>query len=163
MELWDGYKEDGSLGERDLVRGEPIPKGYYHLVSEVLVKHIDGSYLVMQRDWNKAGHPGLYESSAGGSAIKGESALFAAKRELQEETGIQADNLELLYRHQTINTIFCGYLYITDCNKKSIKLQAGETITYHWLEEPAFLKFTESEQFIPSHRERLSNFIKSIQ
>ena len=47
MELWDAYDENENIvGE--LVRGEPIPTGLYHLVSEVLVKHTDGSYLLMQ-------------------------------------------------------------------------------------------------------------------
>ena len=27
MELWDGYRKDGTLAEIDLVRGEPVPEG----------------------------------------------------------------------------------------------------------------------------------------
>ena len=50
MELWDGYCLDGTLADHDLVRGEPIPQGLYHLVCEILVRHIDGHYLLMQRD-----------------------------------------------------------------------------------------------------------------
>ena len=42
MEIWDGYLMDGSLANQDLVRGEPIPKDLYHLVSEILVRHVDG-------------------------------------------------------------------------------------------------------------------------
>lgn len=40
MEVWDGYLRNGSLANKDLVRGEHIPNGLYHLVSEILVKHI---------------------------------------------------------------------------------------------------------------------------
>lgn len=36
MEIWDGYWEDGSLANIDLVRGEPIPNGIYHMVCEIL-------------------------------------------------------------------------------------------------------------------------------
>ena len=28
MEIWDAYLKDGTLASCDLVRGEPIPKGY---------------------------------------------------------------------------------------------------------------------------------------
>ena len=40
MEIWDGYWEDGSLANIDLVRGEPIPNGIYHMVSEFFVLQI---------------------------------------------------------------------------------------------------------------------------
>ena len=51
MELWDAYDENFRRVEGvSLVRGEPIPAGAYHLVCDVLVRHTDGSYLLMQRD-----------------------------------------------------------------------------------------------------------------
>lgn len=93
MEIWDGYLKDGSLANVDLVRGEPIPDGPYHLVCEILVRHNDGDYLVMQRDFSKPNFGGYYEATAGGSALKGEDKITCAKRELLEETGIVADSL----------------------------------------------------------------------
>lgn len=48
MELWDAYdRELNKLGVT-LVRGEEVPDGMYHLVSEVIVKHTDGEFLLMQ-------------------------------------------------------------------------------------------------------------------
>lgn len=80
MELWDAYDENENIvGE--LVRGESIPTGLYHLVSEVLVKHTDGSYLLMQRDFSKPNFPGLFEAGAGGSVLKGERPYDAALRD----------------------------------------------------------------------------------
>ena len=90
MELWDGYLVDGTLAGRDLVRGEPIPQGLYHLVSEILVRHVDGDYLLMQRDPRKPNYGGYYEATAGGSALKGEDKITCAMRELLEETGVTA-------------------------------------------------------------------------
>lgn len=49
MEKWNAYKKDGTLTDIILVRDEPIPEGLYHLVCEVLVRHVDGSYLCMYR------------------------------------------------------------------------------------------------------------------
>ena len=58
-ELWDAYdKKFNKIENTTLVRGETIPDGIYHLVSEVIVKHTDGSYLLMQRDLRK--HHGSY-------------------------------------------------------------------------------------------------------
>ncbi len=96
MELWDGYNRDGTLANIELVRGEKIPQGLYHLVCEVLVQHIDGDYLLMQRDLSKSDYGGYYEATAGGSALKGEDCVACARRELFEETGISEENFKMI-------------------------------------------------------------------
>lgn len=50
MEVWDAYTRDEVRTGEKLVRGAPIPDGVYHLVSEILVCHVDGDFLLMQRD-----------------------------------------------------------------------------------------------------------------
>ena len=82
MEIWDAYYKDGTPAGCDLVRGEPIPNGLYHLVSEIVVKHADGDFLAMQREFNKPIEPGKFEITAGGSVKKGETAIEGAYREL---------------------------------------------------------------------------------
>ena len=54
--------------------------------------------LVTQRDYNKPNYPGLFESGAAGSILKGETFLVGAIRELREETGIDKIDDEELYR-----------------------------------------------------------------
>ena len=54
MELWDAYERDfNKIPNVSLVRGEKIPEGVYHLVCDIIVRHTDGSYLLMQRDRRK--------------------------------------------------------------------------------------------------------------
>ncbi len=158
MELWDAYHRDGSLAGRDLVRGEPVPDGLYHLVSEILVRHIDGDYLLMQRDFQKATYAGYYEASAGGAAIKGEDALTCAKRELLEETGITALSWREVGKNYSRHGIFYNYLALTDCDKSAITLQAGETVSYKWLSEKDFIDFIHSDAVIPFQKEHFSAF-----
>ncbi|MBO7358435.1 MAG: NUDIX hydrolase, partial [Clostridia bacterium] len=51
MELWDAYNEKGELIKGvTLVQGEKVPDGLFHLVCEIIVRHADGEYLLMQRD-----------------------------------------------------------------------------------------------------------------
>ena len=109
-EIWDGYLRDGSLANKDLIRGEKIPNGLYHLVSEILVRHIDGDYLLMQRDYNKPNYGGYYEATAGGSALKGEDKITCAKRELFEETGISALSYEEIGCYISHDTIYFEFL-----------------------------------------------------
>ena len=133
MEIWDAYDVRGDkLEGRTLVRGEPIPEGVFHLVCDVLVKHKDGTYLLMQRDKGK-NYGGMWEATAGGSALKGEDPLACARRELFEETGIHAADLTEVGRVVHDNIIFVEFSCVTDCPKDSVILQAGETIAYRWV------------------------------
>ncbi len=136
MEKWDAY--DSKLNKIEgvtLIRGEQIPEGYFHLCSEIIVRHTDGSYLIMQRD--KRRHlGGMWEATAGGSALQGEDPLTCAMRELQEETGIVSDELIEIGRvlHHGHKTYYVDYLCATDVDKDSIVLQEGETIAFKWID-----------------------------
>lgn len=138
MEIWDAYDEDFNIIEgKTLVRGEEhtFPEGVYHLVVEILVRHKDGTVLLTQRDKRKA-YGGKWESSAGGSAIKGETAMEAAVRELREETGIVSGSFTEVGRfvNPKTHSVYVDFLVETDCDKDSIVLQEGETIDYCWVQ-----------------------------
>lgn len=160
MELWDAYDKDENKLGFDLVRGEKIPKGFFHLVCEVVVKHTDGTFLLMQRDWKKAAYPGYFEATAGGSALKGESPLQCIKRELFEETGILEDDFVLVCRNVYASNIFYTYFVETSCAKDSIKLQDGETIAYKWIGKDEFRKFINSDKIISHQKERFMDYYK---
>lgn len=133
MELWDAYDKDfNKIKNGTLIRGERIPKGLFHLVCDILVKHTDGTYLLMQRDKRKH-FGGMWEATAGGSALQNESPLDCAIRELREETGIDSNDLIEVGRVTTNDTIYVEFLCVTNCDKDSITLQAGETIAYKWV------------------------------
>ncbi|MDE6742529.1 MAG: NUDIX domain-containing protein [Lachnospiraceae bacterium] len=158
MEIWDGYLIDGTLANYDLVRGKPIPKGLYHLVSEILVRHIDGDYLLMKRDLRKSNYGGYYEATAGGSALKGEDKVSCARRELLEETGISSDAFKEIGQYTSHDTIYYIFMCITDCDKSSISLQKGETISYKWISENDFIAFVNSSEMIDAQRKRYHDF-----
>lgn len=160
-ELWDAYYPDGTLAGVDLVRGEKIPEEYRHAVAEVFVVHEDGTILLMQRDFNKITYPGYWESTAGGSVLKGESFLEGAKRELYEETGIKSDNLTEIYTIVTGNAIYKGYYCETDIVKYRVRLQEGETMSYKWVSYDEYLRLFNSEDFVDSLRERQRAFVEN--
>ena len=141
MELWDAYDGQGNKIGGELIRGQEISEGCYHLVSEVVVRHEDGSFLLMQRSEDKAMFPGLFVAGAGGSALKGEGPYEAAVRELKEETGIEARELEQIYFCRSKDTLYYGYLCITGWDKKAVVLQEGETISFLWITAREFLEF----------------------
>ena len=152
MELWDAYDEHFQKIEGiSLRRGEPVPEGMFHIVSEVLVRHTDGTFLLMKRAPEKH-FGGMWEATAGGSALQGETPLDCALRELREETGIVATELEelQLLRINKRRQFFADFLCVTDCDKDSVTLQAGETVDCRWVTKEELLAMPEGELLPPS-------------
>ena len=164
MELWDAYDRNGNKTGEILVRGEPIPEGRYHLVSEVLVRHVDGSYLCMIRSRQKPNYPGYPECTAGGSALMGDSPLDCIRRELREETGIEWTEFEEVSRtvRDCYATIFYSYLCTVDWPKDQITLQEGETEAYQWLSEEEFIELLNSGRMIPGQPDRMAGWFRKM-
>ncbi len=149
MELWDAYDENfRKIEGMTLVRGQEkdIPQGVYHIVVDILVQHTDGEYLLMRRSPEKA-FPGMWEASAGGSVLQGESAYDGAMRELFEETGVRAEKLvELGHIVSTkYPVIYADFLCVTDCAKDGIVLQQGETDAWRWVSKETLLSLDKTE------------------
>ena len=146
-EIWDAYdRQFNKIEGAELIRGEKIPEGLYHLVCDIIVRHVDGTYLLMRRDLRKH-FGGMWELTAGGSALKGETPMDCAIRELKEETGIEASDLREVKRiaHDIHRSLYVEYLCVTDWNKTAITLQEGETIDYRWVEKEEILQMTDEE------------------
>lgn len=160
MEVWDAYDEKlNKIEGMTLVRGEEVPDGVFHLVCEIIVKHTDGTYLLMQRDPGK--HlDGMWEATAGGSALQGEDPMSCALRELSEETGIKADKLTEVGRvlHHLHKSIYVDYLCETDADKTSVVLQEGETSAYKWVTAEELRLMPRNELATM----RMLNFIKDL-
>lgn len=159
MEYWDAY--DGNFRRIEgvsLVRGEDIPAGVYHLVCDVLVRHTDGSYLLMRRDPRKH-YGGLWEATAGGSALRGETPLDCARRELREETGIRAEELRELGRVRSANTHYVEFLCETDWPKDRVTLQEGETVAYRWVSREELIAMRKEELVT----KRMQGFLTELQ
>lgn len=162
MEKWNAYDKNGKLIDKILIRGENIPSGMYHLVCEVIVKHKDGTYLCMQRSYNKKGYPGYYEVSAGGAALIGEDKFTCIKRELKEETGLICDEFTQIgfMIEEDAKCLFYSFLCVVDCGKDSIILQEGETINYKWINEKELIDFINSNQMMDRQKRRYFAYFK---
>ncbi|WP_315068780.1 NUDIX domain-containing protein [uncultured Clostridium sp.] len=148
MELWDAYNEKEIKVGIDLIRDEKIDEGLFHAVVVIIVCHEDGTYLLMQRDWNKSKFPGLWEAGASGCVLKSESFLEVAKRELLEETGIVSEDLKLIYSSisSEVNAFFKVFLCTCNIDKNNIVLQKGETIDFRWASSKELKQYVMSNQ-----------------
>ncbi len=168
MEIWDLYdregKKTGQTWERSFGSFKLIPDGNYHMVVDILVRHVDGTFLLTERDMRKDVYPGYWEASAGGSAVSGEEPLEAAERELFEETGLKAKSLELISHtfRDTSHSMFYSYLATVDAPKDSIVLQEGETVNYKWVDERGLIEYVDSENAMKAHNDRFKDYIEEI-
>ena len=166
MELWDLYDEQGNkTGEtRKRSRAGDIPAGRYHIVCDVLIRHLDGSFLLTLRDPRKEMYPGCWEASAGGSALAGETPEEAARREMLEETGLTAEKLELIgtVRRPENRSVVHAYLGVVSCEKTSVRLQKGETVDYRWMAPLPFLGLIREEPVLRIQYERYKPYLDRL-
>lgn len=152
MELWDAYDQEGRLLGFDLVRGEPMPEGAWHMVAEVYAITTDGRVLVTKRHPDKPW--GNHWEITGGAVLKGETPIDGALRELREETGIKvtADQLHPVYIQARkgidgLATIYNSFLVFFSPSEQTICLQDGETVDYRLLPYEEYQQFIETAEF----------------
>ena len=153
MEIWDLYDERGNkTGETwERSRAREIPEGRYHIVCDILIRHEDGAFLLTFRDPRKDIYPGCWEASAGGSALAGETPEEAARREMQEETGLSADRLELI-----------GITWKPRSARDSVRLQEGETADYRWMDTRSFLSLIREEPVLKIQYPRYKPYLDRL-
>ena len=167
MEIWDLYDEQGQkTGETwERSRAREIPEGRYHIVCDVLIRHRDGSFLLTLRDPEKDVYPGCLEASAGGSALAGETPEQAARREMLEETGLKAENLELIGMTRKFRSRSMLYAYLAEvsCEKDSVRLQPGETVAYQWVDAPSFFRLLREEPVLQIQYPRYKPYLDTLE
>lgn len=128
-ELWDLYDRNNNLvGVHP--KGVKIPPGMYHVAVEIIATDREGHILVTQRALSKKKAPGMWEFPAG-SVKAGETPVAAAARELFEETGLRAVELQGIQQASVpgLKRIIFG-AYIPDLLQKKVVLQESETMNY---------------------------------
>ncbi len=134
MELWDVYDAGRGLTGKLHRRGDPMAQGQYHLIVFVWVFNGRGDVLLTKRAPEKEHFPNLWENT-GGSALAGETALQAIRRELFEETGIAADESEFTWLSSfREHSAFCDiFALVKDVPCTVLTMQPGETCDARWV------------------------------
>lgn len=136
-EYWDLYDTNRRPLGKTHLRGRPLPEGSFHVVVSVWTVNQDNKLLLTLRSREKDLYPNLWENTSG-SAVKGETSVQAALRELQEETGIAAteDEMTFLGTERKVYSFVDVYLVRKTMESDAIRLQEGETTAYKWVTLP---------------------------
>lgn len=151
LEMWDLYNgKREKTGER-LRRGEPIPKGLYHLTVSAWIVNSQGQYLLSQRHIKKT-YPFCWECT-GGSVLVGEDSLSGAVREVREELGIILNPLkaEMVYhtRREAVQDFYDVWLFHADIDISKIKMQETEVIGIRWVSRDVLIDMLHSGKLHP--------------
>ena len=140
-ELWDLYDSYGNRTEKTMVRGEEVPAGFYHLAVHIWPINSKGEFLVQRRSPHVQWKPNLW-AVTGGSAISGEDALTAARRELMEEIGFDApaDSMHQIACLKRTNS-YCGVFSVhTDWPAEAFVLQKEEVSAVAWCDRNKLMR-----------------------
>ncbi|MCL2736894.1 MAG: NUDIX domain-containing protein [Propionibacteriaceae bacterium] len=163
-EVWDVLDVDGSPTGRVVARnadgGDPeayLRAGEFHRIVMVVVFDPvgdDPAVLIQQRSAAKAICPGLWDLTAGGSALAGETSQQAASRELAEEVGLLVDfSRQSPHISLTRPTAFLD-IYLVDLpgiDPARLVLQTEEVQAVRWSTRQEILTLMDQGQFCPFH------------
>lgn len=138
FEIWDLYDANGKKTEMTMRRGEVIPNGLYHLCVHIWPINHKGEFLIQRRSPSVQWKPGLW-AVTGGSAISGEDAMTAARRELKEELGYDAAESEMF-------RVACLRRTNSFCNVFSIRLDRPAEAFVLQKEEVSAVKWCSGSQ-----------------
>lgn len=158
MELWDVYDENRAKTGDTAVRGGGLPEGGYHIVVHICVFNDKGEMLIQQRQPFKHGFPNLWDVSAGGSALAGETSAQAAMRETKEEIGLDID---LSGVRSKFSMSFDGgfddwYAVEKNADIASLSLQCEEVQAVRWASREEMLALIREGKFIPYYESFIS-------
>ena len=151
IEIWDLYDKNRNKLLKKVKRGAFLEDNEYHLVINAWIKNSKNEFLITRRSANKK-YAFMWECT-GGSALKGESSLQAAIREVKEELGITVDKNKSVLIGTTLRhfkgcpDIFDVWLFFGDYPIESITIQQEEVCDVMWADVETIKKLYEENKF----------------
>lgn len=156
MEFWDVYDKNRIPKGYKIMRGgdRRLGKGEYHVTCHVCLFVDGGSMLIQKRADFKGLWGGLWDISAGGSVLAGETSLAGAERELFEEIGVKADfgdgmPLMTFYGGDCISDYYVAHAKV---KTENVTMQDSEVSAVRIATRDEVLALLESGEFVPYKR-----------
>lgn len=149
MEVWEILDKNGQPTGKTVERKRVcLSRGEYHLVVHVWVLGSDGRVLIQRRSFDKPLMSGEW-AAIGGSAVAGEKAVDAAKRELFEEMGIDIapEGFRLIKRMVRKNSILNIFLVCSDVAISDLTLQKEEVAEAKWVHRNKLRQMIKTNNF----------------
>lgn len=160
-ELIDIFDKNNKPLNKTVMKSLAHADGLWHQGAHVWVVNQLGQVLLQMRSKEKELHPSAWDTSAAGHVGAGEDPRTAARRELEEELGIEAKPEDLQfykirkqeggYKHLKNNEFHNIYFYTFDGKIEDLKLQKEE------IDAVKFFSLEELAKEYKAHREQFAN------
>lgn len=136
-------------------------QGLIHRAAYILVFNSSGKIFVQKRTLSKDVYPGYYDVAAGGVVLHGETYEESARRELQEELGIEGVPLTHLFDffHADDNNRIWGRVYKCIYDGAMV-LQEEEVESGDFRDVEAVLHNAGKERFTPDGLDALRRYAR---
>ena len=153
MEILDVYDKYKNLTGKKILKNQynELTKEEYILFTYVAIFNSENEMLIQKRQDSLDRHPNLWDISASGHVVSGETSDEAMERKLYEELGHNHKFLEDM-PYLTINNYKSfGDVYIIneDIDINDLKLDYSKVQNVTWATKEEILQLIEEEKFIP--------------
>lgn len=156
MEIWDVYDRYRNLTGKKILKTQraSLKAGEYETVVHVGIFNSDNELLIQKRQSFKETYPNLWDITAGGHVVSGETSEEAIERELFEELGYKYDfSLERPYFTINYKNGFDDiYVIKDDIEINNLKLQYEEVQNIVWATKEEVLQLIDENKFIPYNK-----------
>lgn len=159
VQIVNGDNEPVNTVPRSVMRRE----GLIHRAGYILVFNSAKELFIQKRTMTKDVFPGYWDIAAGGVVLAGESYLSSARRELLEELGLEADELEYLFDHfyEDASTRVWGRVYRC-CHEGPFTLQKEEIEYGRFLRVDRIFELARREPVTPDGLEILHRLMAEL-
>jgi isopentenyldiphosphate isomerase len=112
LEIVDEHGKPLGIAPRSSIHGNP---SLLHKVVHVLVFNSAGELLLQKRSMNKDVAPGKWDTSVGGHVSPAEDTYSAARREMEEELGVDTGEIIYLYSYIHSNAYESELVFTHSC------------------------------------------------
>lgn len=166
-ELVNVYNEETGEKTSDIItKTEAHQKGIFHSSIHIIILNKEKTKILLQkRCQDKKFFPNMWDISVGGHISANEEPLTSAKRELQEELGLNPQDYEFKFikkikeefKNNGINSKEFVYIYliIDNIDLSNIKLQKEEVSNVTWASKENLNELIKNKEII-NHEEEFA-------
>lgn len=153
MEILDVYDKYKNLTGKKIFKNQynELDYGEYTLFTYVAIFNSDNEMLIQKRQSNLDRYPNIWDISASGHVISGETSDEAIKRKLFEELGHSHEFLDDNPYFTVNNYKSFGEVYIIneDIDINNLRLDYNKVQNVTWASKDEILQLIDEEKFIP--------------
>lgn len=161
-EMFDLYDVNRRPLGKTIERGAQLPPDTYRLIVHVCIFSTEGKMLCQRRQPFKKSWSNMWDVSVSGAVDAGETSERGARRETQEELGLQLPQKLLPSLSVLYDSGFADWYCVTaDVDENTCRLQSEEVAEVKWLSSEEILQKISDGSFIP-YEESLINLIFAL-